>query len=130
MRQSIAMQYDQAFSDMPGITPLRRREGVDHAYHLYIVLLDQHQTGMTRSHLFRALRESGIGVHVHYIPVHLHTFYRERFGTGPGLCPIAEAAYERMLSLPIYPRLRDDEFEKVIKTLRAVVESSSCPIGA
>ncbi|MCZ6581505.1 MAG: UDP-4-amino-4,6-dideoxy-N-acetyl-beta-L-altrosamine transaminase [Nitrospirae bacterium] len=130
MRQSIAMQYDQAFSDMPGINPLRRREGVDHAYHLYIVLLDQHQTGMTRSHLFRALRESGIGVHVHYIPVHLHTFYRERFGTGPGLCPVAEAAYERMLSLPIYPRLHDDEFEKVITTFRAVVESSSCPIGA
>ena len=56
---------------------------------------------------------AGIGVNVHYIPVHLHPFCRERFGTGPGLCPKAEAAYEHIMSLPIFPAMADKDVDRV-----------------
>ena len=62
-----------------------------------------------RGAIFEALRKEGIGVNVHYPPVHLHPFYRKRFGTRPGLCPAAEAAYERILSLPLFPSMEDRE---------------------
>jgi len=68
-----------------------------------------------RADVFRRLREAGIGVNVHYKPVHLHRYYRETFATRPGQCPAAEAAYDGLLSLPMFPRLRDDDVERVIK---------------
>jgi perosamine synthetase len=67
--------------------------------------------------VFSALRAEGIGVNVHYIPVHLHPFYRGRLGTAPGDCPIAEAAYERILSLPIFPRMSSQDVEDVVQAL-------------
>ena len=72
---------------------------------------------------FNALREQGIGVNVHYIPVHLHPFYREKFGTGLDLCPVAEAAYERIISLPIFPDISNAAVENVITAVDKVVEA-------
>jgi perosamine synthetase len=74
-----------------------------------------------RSEIFGKLRDSGIGVNVHYIPVHLHPYYRKHFGTGPGLCPVAEAGYEQLLSLPMYPALEDSEIESVIAKVNKAV---------
>jgi perosamine synthetase len=71
--------------------------------------------------VFHSLRESGIGVNVHYIPVHLHPFYINRYGTGPGLCPIAEKAYEQILSLPIYPTMTNQMVDEVIQTIKKVI---------
>ena len=71
------------------------------------------------------LRDRGIGVNVHYIPVHLHPFYRERFGTGRGLAPVAEEAYDHMLSLPMFPALSDEQVERVVDTVDEVVEELS-----
>ena len=76
---------------------------------------------VTRAKVFSALRAEGIGINVHYIPVHLHPFYRERFGTKPGLCPVAEAAYERLITLPIFPRMTDDDVEDVIAAVYKVL---------
>jgi perosamine synthetase len=64
------------------------------------------------------MREAGMGVNVHYIPVHLHPFYRRTLGTGPGLCPEAEAAYEQVLSLPMFPQMSDADVDYVVETLR------------
>jgi perosamine synthetase len=108
-RQEIAAHYDAAFGANPAIRPLRVRTGACHAYHLYVV-----RVAGDRQQIFRTLRERGIGANVHYVPVHLHPFYRQRFGTGPGLCPVAEAAYERILSLPIFPGMSDTDVEHVI----------------
>jgi perosamine synthetase len=117
-RQEIARRYDAAFADTPGVRPLARRAEASHAYHLYVV-----RVGGDRGEVFRALRSEGIGVNVHYIPVHLHPFYRQRFGTGPGRCPVAEAAYERILSLPIFPLLSDEDVAEVAAaTARSVGE--------
>jgi perosamine synthetase len=107
-RREIAMRYDDAFRNMPSIRPLAVRSDGVHAYHLYVVRVTN------REQQFRALRDSGIGVNVHYLPVHLHPFYRDRFGTGPGLCPVAEEAYEELLSIPLFPRMSNEEVERVI----------------
>ena len=122
-RQEIAGRYDAAFAEMPTVRPLGVREDVSHAYHLYIVRLDVAQLRAARAEVFAALRAEGIGVNVHYIPVHLHPFYQERFGTGPGLWPVTEAAYEQILSLPIFPRMSDADVEDVITAVRKVVEA-------
>jgi perosamine synthetase len=107
-RRQIAARYDEAFADLPAVRPLAVRPGAEHAYHLYVVRVAD------RKRAFTALRAAGIGVNVHYIPVYLHPFYAERFGTRPGLCPVAESAYERILSLPIFPKMTDHDIERVV----------------
>lgn len=121
-RQDVARHYDSAFAESPFIKPQKVREDVSHAYHLYVIQLNAERLGASRSDVFAALRAENIGVNVHYIPVHLHPFYRERFGTGPGLCPVAEAAYERLISLPLFPRMSDQDVEGVIKAVTKVAQ--------
>ncbi len=121
-RRRIARQYDEAFADIAGLTPLRVNDHATHAYHLYVVRADVSRYPGGRAALFAALRDAGVGANVHYIPVHLHPFYRRRFGTGPGLCPVAEAAYEQILSLPIFPGMSDRDTEHVIATLAGLMK--------
>ena len=120
-RQEIAAHYSRAFQEVPEIRPLAVEVGVSHAFHLFVVQLQFGDEQRNRSTVFRSLRAAGIGANVHYIPVHLHPYYRQRFATGPGLCPIAEAAYERILSLPIFPAMSDDDTDYVIETLKKIV---------
>ena len=122
-RQAIARQYNAAFAEMPAVGSLGMREEVSHAYHLYMIRLDLEQLQATRAEVFSALIAEGIGVNVHYIPVHLHPFYRERFGTGPGLCPVAEAAYEQLITLPIFPHMSDGDVDDVIAAVGKVTEA-------
>jgi len=122
-RQAIARQYDAAFAGLPAVRPLEVRPDVCHAYHLYVVQLDLDALRGDRGAVFQALRAEGIGVNVHYVPVHLHPYYRDRFGTGPGDCPAAEAAYERILSLPIFPAMSDGDVADVTGAVHKVVEA-------
>jgi perosamine synthetase len=120
-RRAIARRYNEALAPMTGVEPLRLRGDAESAYHLYVIRLDARCLGADRARIFAALRAEGIGVNVHYLPVHLHPFYRRRFGTQPGMCPRAEAAYETILSLPIFPAMTDDDIEDVIQALWKVV---------
>jgi perosamine synthetase len=120
-RQEIARQYDEAFAEIKGIKPLMVKVDVRHAYHLYVVRLSQDLTGMGRGEFYQALRSRGIGVNVHYVPVHLHPFYQNRFGTGWGLCPVAESAYEQILSLPMFPAMADEDIKNVINTVQNIL---------
>jgi len=113
-RQAIAARYDEAFSGMT-VRPLARKADRDHAYHLYVVRVEQ------RARVFQRLREKGIGVNVHYVPVHLHPFYRRQFGTRVGQCPVTEAAYEEILSLPVFPTLSAEAQDEVIEALGEVL---------
>ena len=113
-RREIAAHYDKAFDGLSGISPLAVRKDSFHAYHLYVIRVDGDTLNMDRTMLFTKLRENGIGVNVHYIPVHLHPFYRREFHTGPGLCPIAESAYEQIISLPLFPGMTDEDVEQVV----------------
>jgi len=122
-RQEIAQKYNAAFAEFPAVRSLGVRADVSHAYHLYVVRFDLSQLRATRAEIFTALRAEGIGVNVHYIPVHLHPFYRKQFGTGPGLCPVAEAAYEEIITLPLFPRMSDNDVEDVITAVRKVIRA-------
>ena len=112
-RQEIARRYDAAFAGNASIRPLAVKSGLSHAYHLYVVRVPAPK----RSQLFNDLRAHGIGVNVHYVPVHLHPFYQNKFGTKRGLCPVAESAYEQILSIPMFSKMTDVDVETVIATL-------------
>ncbi len=116
-RNQIAARYHRALADHPAVQPLHVRRRVVHAYHLYVVRLTGAAGAARRESVFRALRASGIGVNVHYIPVHLHPYYHNYVGTRRGMCPAAEAAYQQILTLPVYPRMRDADIDRVIETL-------------
>jgi perosamine synthetase len=120
-RQAIARQYDKAFRQLPAVKPLAVRGDVCHAYHLYVVRLELEALTVDRAAIFRALRAENVGVNVHYLPVHLHPYYSRRFGTKPGDFPVAEAAYERLLSLPMFPAMSDDDVGEVVAAFAKVV---------
>jgi len=122
-RQQIARCYNETLLGLPGLEPLMVRPEVDHAYHLYVVQLVLEKLKGSRAEIFAALRAEGIGVNVHYIPLHLHPFYRQRFGTKSGECPVSEAAYQRILSLPIFPAMTDTDARNVIEAVRKVLKA-------
>lgn len=113
-RQQIAEFYDEAFSVVSGLSLLLGKDDRVHAYHLYVVLLEN---ATVREATFRALRESGIGVNVHYLPVQLHSYYRLKFDIKPGLCPVSENAYSRVLSLPMHQGMTDGDVQRVIEAV-------------
>lgn len=123
-RQQLAAMYDAAFKDIGYVTPLAVRGDVSHAYHLYMVQFDTEALGMSRVELLAALRAKNIGVNVHYIPVHLHPYYRQHFGTGPGLCPVAEAAYERLVTLPMFPQMTENDVADVVSAVSDLVSAA------
>jgi perosamine synthetase len=122
-RNEIARRYDAGLSGRTDVTPLRVRPDVLHAYHLYVVRLALPTLSANRSQVFRALRAEGVGVNVHYVPVHLHPYYRQRFGHDKGMCPVAEAAYEAMLSLPIFPTMLDTDVDDCLAALDKVLKA-------
>jgi len=121
-RREIAARYDEALSDIPGIEPLKVRDDANHSYHLYVVRIDEDMLGADRDWVFEALHAEGIGVQVHYIPVHLHPLYRERLGTKEEMYPVAEQAYEEIVSLPVFPTMSDDDIHDVTNSVSKVAK--------
>ena len=121
IRREIAARYKAAFEEIPGIVAPKVREGVNPAWHLYPIRLQLEHLSAGRAQIFRALRAENIGVNVHYIPVHLHPYYRDRFGYKPGAYPAAEDAYERLLSLPMFHGMSDQDVEDVIRAVNKVM---------
>ena len=122
-RQEIAQQYNKAFSHISGIRPLKVAPEVYHAYHLYVLSCFPNILPIDRDALFARLREECIGANVHYIPVHLHPYYQKRFCYQKGQYPNAENAYERIISLPIFPRMLDMDVKAVIHAVIEVAEA-------
>jgi perosamine synthetase len=121
-RQAIAEALMEQISAIPGVEPLAVRDDVRHAYHLFVVRVE---SALGRARVFAALRAEGIGVNVHYIPVHLHPYYRNYLGTGLGLCPVAEHAYDEILSLPIFPQMSDADVGDVVNAVEKVARAYS-----
>jgi perosamine synthetase len=120
-RREIADRYTYAFRELPSLVTPSVRTGINPAWHLYPVRVNAAKLNTDRAHIFRALRAENIGVNVHYIPVHLHPYYRERFGYQGGEYPVAEAAYEQLISLPMFHGMSDQDVQDVIEALGKVM---------
>ena len=118
-RRALARRYDQLLANLPIRCPAQAPFGRS-AFHLYPIWIDEAASGKTRRAVFDAMRASGIGVNVHYIPVYLQPFYRG-LGFAPGLCPEAERYYQGALSLPLYFGLSVPEQDQVVEALKAAL---------
>jgi len=119
-RREIAGKYSKAFANLPEITTPPVFEDRVSAWHLYVIQLNFDLPRESRSRIFAALRAENIGVNVHYIPVYWHPYY-QKLGYKKGVCPNAEAAYERLISLPIFPKMTDRDVHDVTKAVEKVV---------
>jgi perosamine synthetase len=120
-RREIAARYTAAFQEIAGVIAPVVKSEANPAWHLYPIRLDLEKLSAGRGQIFRALRAENIGVNVHYIPVHLHPYYRDRFGYRGGEFPIAEDAYSRLISLPMFHSMSDQDVEDVIEAVKKVV---------
>jgi len=116
-RQDIARRYDCAFRTIDAIQPLAVKKDRRHVYHLYVVRVEGSEGLQRRGELFSVLRDKGIGVNVHYIPLNLHPYYQKLLGAHKGQCPVAETAYENILSLPIFPAMSDADVDYIVETI-------------
>jgi perosamine synthetase len=119
-RGEIAERYHAAFGSVTGLTLPRVEPHVRHAWHIFPVLLDLERLSADRREVLAALRAEGIGATVHYIPAYWHPYY-QRLGYPKGLCPVAERAFERLLSLPMFPAMTDEDVDDVVRATHKVV---------
>ena len=120
-QREIATRYASALQGLTAITLPVARDHVKPAWHLYPIRLNQEKINAPRAEIFRALRAENIGVNVHYIPVHLHRYYHDRYGYRAGDFPVAENAYERLISIPMFHGMTDQDVEDVINAVHKVV---------
>ena len=132
-RAEIVTQYNSAFAGLtsvicPPTSDLRPLSSAPTlalpAWHLYVLQIDFAKLGKTRTQVMKELRDRGVGTQVHYIPVHLQPYYRNKYSYAPGKCPVAEAYYQRCLSLPLYPSMSDSDIHQVIQAVKAVTQVS------
>jgi dTDP-4-amino-4,6-dideoxygalactose transaminase len=125
-RERVALRYTKALAaaGLGDIVdgPPHPASGDVHAWHLYPIRLRTDRLAIDRATVIERLKDAGIGTSVHFIPLHLHPYYRRTYGYEAGDLPIATAEYEREISLPIYPDLADEEVDRVVEQLAAVLE--------
>ena len=134
-RQEITNAYNDAFQGLENLTTPTPVTAGRSAWHLYVAQINfqglENKKGAgsacfqplekTRAQVMGELKERGVGTQVHYIPVHLQPYYREKYGYAEGKCPVAEATCEKCLSLPLFPAMTDQEVEQVIHAVQEVV---------
>jgi perosamine synthetase len=121
-RERITARYNEAFRDLAEIqTPTLARDR-EHAWHLYEIRVNPERLRINRNEFIEALKRKNIGTSVHFIPLHLHPFYRDTFGYKPEDFPNATSEFQRIISLPIFPGMRDDQIERVIDAVRSTAE--------
>jgi len=116
-RQELAAFFRERLSEFPGIGVPPLPDHVHHAWHLFIIDLDARKAGVDREKFIESLTEQGVGTSVHFIPVHLHPYYAKHLGHQRGDFPGAEAAFERAISLPLYPAMTDEDAEYVVRAV-------------
>jgi len=119
-RELLAAAYDEALAGLPVILPPRAGAGDRHAWHLYVLRLAD-GARIERDRFIEHLFAAGIGCSVHYIPLHLHPCWRDRYALTPAMFPHSQHAYERMLSLPLYTRMTVGDVQRVAAAVRAAL---------
>jgi dTDP-4-amino-4,6-dideoxygalactose transaminase len=120
-RRQIAERYNQAFGSIPELQIPADRADCQHAWHLYILRLNLEALTISRNQFIRELKARYIGASVHFIPLHLHPYYRDTYGYQPDDFPVAYRQYQRVVSLPIYSRMSDGDVEDVVQAVVGVV---------
>ncbi len=116
-REQIAARYFEALADLPLILPPQAPEGDVHSWHLYVLRLTE-DAPIGRDEFIERLFEQGIGCSVHYVPLHQHPYWKERYGLTPEMFPESQKAYERTVTIPLYTAMTDDQVERVIAAVR------------
>ena len=119
-RQRIAAMYDAAFAGLPLVLPPQPRPGDQHAWHLYALRLAD-GLPLARERFIERLFDAGIGCSVHYIPLHLHPYWRDRYALRPEQFAQSQKAYERSVSLPMYTRMSDADVQRVVDAVRGIL---------
>lgn len=115
-RREIVATYNKAFKHIKGIITLAEKDYTESSWHIYPIQVQ----GVDRRKMFEQLQENGIGVQVHYIPLHLQSFYKKRFAYKKGDFPIAEKYYEKAITLPLFPGMTDENVKYIIKTIKKI----------
>lgn len=119
-RTEIAAQYTQGLAGLPLQTPYLHPDST-HAWHLYVIQLQLEKLNLNRNTFIDQMKEAGIGTSVHFIPLHLQQYWRNRYGFKPEDFPVASYVYQRAVSLPIYPCMTDADVQRVIKTVQKLL---------
>jgi dTDP-4-amino-4,6-dideoxygalactose transaminase len=121
-RRQHVERYNEAFKSIEEVQTPTEREHVESAWHIYLLRLNLEMLNIDRARFIEELRALNIGSSVHFIPVHLQPFYRDKYGYKPDDYPIAYREYMRMVSLPLSPSLTDDDVNDVVEAVTAIVE--------
>jgi dTDP-4-amino-4,6-dideoxygalactose transaminase len=120
-RREIALALNARLAALPELVLPVEREGTTHAWHLYVVRLRPEMLTISRDEFIVKMKERGIGTSVHFIPIHHHPYYRETYGWAPGDFPVADHAFETMVSLPLYTRMTDAHVDRVASAVEEIV---------
>jgi len=121
-RREIVKIYNRELADFDEITLPYVKSEIKHSWHLYILQLNLEKLKVDRDYIFNALREENIGVNVHYIPVHYHSYYQNKFGLKKGLLPKVEWLFPRLLTIPLFHKMNDDDVYDVVNSLEKVLK--------
>lgn len=127
-RQQIWQRYQQAFASLPFVRPAEPESNTRHAYHLYTLLIDETEIGISRDQFLQQMTERNIGVGVHYLCLADHPYYQETFGWKPEDYPVASKIGEQTVSLPLSARLSDQEIDDVIESVYQILEPGQLSI--
>ncbi len=123
LRSDIAGAYTVGLADVAGVLTPEVEDEPGHAWHLYVIRLDPAVLAIDRDTFIERLAERGIGVSVHFIPLHLHSYWRDKYGYEPDDYPQARAAFTNIISLPIYPKMTEADVARVVCAVREVAEA-------
>lgn len=123
-RGEIAAEFNRRFATLPELVLPVEREGSTHAWHLYVVRLRPDALTIGRDEFIVQMKERGIGTSVHFIPIHHHPYYRETYGWAPGDFPVADEAFETMVSLPLYTRMTDGAVNRVVSAVEDIIRGN------
>jgi len=122
-RREVVAAYNEAFADVEALQTPSCRAHVDHAWHLYVLRLKTDALRLDRNKFIEELTARNIGTSVHFIPIHLHPYYRDKYGYQPDDFPVAHGSFQRMLSLPLHPKLSRQDVADVTEAVLDIVQT-------
>jgi len=120
-RQQLAGLYDDLLGDLPIILPPHPAEGDIHSWHLYLIQLKP-EISVDRDEFVARMFTKGIGCSVHYIPLHLHPYWRDTYSLTPEMFPVSQSIFERTLTLPLYTRMTEDDVRRVVHAVKECLD--------